>query len=248
MAEERVRTRVKAAPGGDRHAVHVKPHPQSIRKGTPHFPCPPSPFFLEHGGRAGAVHRGRGALPAAGRRKIRKPVVPATSELSNADLGTLDEVRIVKGQQRDEDRHRKADPPRKPAPMICCHPTSLGNCDTRHLTAKNVQSTIPNGLPSTKPTRMPRLFEVSKLSAQLPESTIPVFASANSGMMRKATGLCRKCCTLYDGDVSSPCVNGIAKASSTPASVAWTPDLSMQYHMTRPGIRYKDEPMHLQAV
>ena len=60
--------------------------------------------------------------------------------------------------------------------MLCVHTTSLGNCDTCHLTAKNVQSTIPNGLPRKKPTRMPTLFEVSKLSAQFPGRTMLVFA------------------------------------------------------------------------
>ena len=47
---------------------------------------------------------------------------------------------MVKGQQRDKDRHRKADAAEKPAPMMCFHPTSLGNCDTPNLTAKSAEN------------------------------------------------------------------------------------------------------------
>ena len=99
---------------------------------------------------------------------------------------------MVKGQQRDKDRHRKSDAAEKTSAHDVLPPDLTRQLRHTPFDRHKRAETIPNGLPSTKPTRMPRLFEVSKLSAQLPVSTIPVFASANSGMMRKVTGLCKK--------------------------------------------------------
>ena len=49
---------------------------------------------------------------------------------------------------------------------------------------------------------------------------IAVLANAKIGMMINATGLCKKCCKIQDGDFSSPSPKGIAKANKTPVIVA----------------------------
>jgi hypothetical protein len=62
-----------------------------------------------------------------------------------------------------------------------------------------------------------------------------VFTKAKRGTIIKATGLCKKCCSLYDTFSSSFLLNGITNASNTPARVACTPDFKKQYHITIPG-------------
>ena len=128
-------------------------------------------------------------------------------------------------------------PPKNPAPTICLQEISLDNWDRRVFTAKKPARKMPNGLPKNKPAKTPKLLGAARPSNHLPLNDIPVFASAKTGMIMKATGLCRKCCSLYDGDFSLPSPNGRANASRTPANVAWTPDCNIKYHIKTPGIR-----------
>ena len=54
----------------------------------------------------------------------------------------------------------------------------------------------------------------------LPLKMIAVLANAKIGKTIKATGLCKKCCKIYEDDFSSPLPNGIVKANRTPVIVA----------------------------
>ena len=53
-----------------------------------------------------------------------------------------------------------------------------------------------------------------------PLNTIAVFVKAKIGKMINATGLCKKCCKIYEVDFLSPLPNGIANANNTPVIVA----------------------------
>lgn len=53
-----------------------------------------------------------------------------------------------------------------------------------------------------------------------PLKTMAVLANAKMGKMINATGLCKKCCKMYEVDFSSPLPNGMANAYKTPVMVA----------------------------
>lgn len=170
--------------------------------------------------------------------KMRKPATPATSELSKMlifELWTI--AALSKAKTVIKIDIVNPIPPKKPAAMICFQSTSSGNSDKPILTAKKLNKAMPKGLPTSNPAKMPKLFDVIKPSVQFPVSAMPVFASAKSGMMINATGLCKKCCNLWDGDFLSPSPKGMVKARRTPAIEAWIPDLSIKYHMIKPGTR-----------
>ena len=117
-------------------------------------------------------------------------------------------------------------PPRIPAPAISRHVRSEGNRQ-RPLPTATAQSKItPTGLPSVNPAIMPTLLGLVRLFSQSALTAMPVLASAKIGRMMKATGLCKNCSSLCEGDASSSALaeNGMAKASATPAIVACTPD------------------------
>lgn len=86
---------------------------------------------------------------------------------------------------------------------------------------------------------MPALLAFSRSCPHPELITIPVLASAKIGKMTNATGLCRKCSSRWEGDASSSgfAENGMANARSTPAIVAWTPDLSIKNHISAPPSR-----------
>ena len=111
-------------------------------------------------------------------------------------------------------------PAKKPTPRICFHLRSPGKTHKRNATAIKENSKIPSGLPITSPDIIPILFMCDKPCIQSPLSTIHVLASANNGRIKNATGLCKKCCNVYDGDLSSPFEKGITKANKTPVIVA----------------------------
>ena len=91
-------------------------------------------------------------------------------------------------------------PPRNPAPMICLHETLSGRRERPSFTARQANRAMPNGLPAKSPAKMPRLLLEVSPPAQLSASVMPVLARAKSGMMTNATGLCRKCCSLWEGE------------------------------------------------
>ena len=47
-----------------------------------------------------------------------------------------------------------------------------------------------------------------------------VFAKAKIGKIKKATGMCKKCCKIIDGDFFLPVPNGMANANKMPVIVA----------------------------
>ena len=113
-------------------------------------------------------------------------------------------------------------PPRIPAPEICRQFKSDGKRHMPLATATKHRSVTPKGLPRIKPAMMPTLFVLVPLCIQSVPTTMPVFANAKIGKMMKATGLCKKSSSLWEGDSRSLSwgENGIAKASVTPAIVA----------------------------
>ena len=84
-------------------------------------------------------------------------------------------------------------PPKNPAPRICAHDNSPALWERPDRIAKKLAVTIPRGLPMNNPVKTPRLFGDCNSLIHLPVNTIPVFARAKSGMIKKATGLCKKC-------------------------------------------------------
>ena len=69
-----------------------------------------------------------------------------------------------------------------------------------------------------------------------PVKLMPALANANTGSTKKATTECRSCSRLFSGElpVSTDRPSGMNIASTTPASVAWTPDFSVATHMMMP--------------
>ena len=110
-------------------------------------------------------------------------------------------------------------PPKIPAPTIFFHFKSVGKVQSPKPTPINDKCHIPSGFPITSPASIPRLFESPKPLYQLLVSTIPVLAIANKGRIKKATGLCKKCCSIKEGDFSPPSPNGITKANNTPVMI-----------------------------
>ena len=129
-------------------------------------------------------------------------------------------------------------PPNIPAPKIFFHFKSLGSLQIPIVTAKKEKRKIPNGLPTTSPSIIPIEFAWLNPSCQLPFMAMQVLAMANNGRIKKATGLCRKCCNRYDEVFFPPFPNGITNANRTPVMVACTPEFSMKYHMKAPPIKY----------
>ncbi len=85
-------------------------------------------------------------------------------------------------------------PPNIPAPIMSFQRNSLGKEQMPRLTAKNENNQIPKGFPITKPAIIPTELEFNRPSCQSPVIGIPVLAIANKGRIKKATGLCKKCC------------------------------------------------------
>jgi hypothetical protein len=167
--------------------------------------------------------------------------MPATSEA--ARIAIFDAL-MVSGAPVNARLVMKIDivepmPPSRPAPRTWRHARSSGRRHRPSVTAAHVNRKIPTGLPTTRPSMMPMLLAPRSSVAQPVPITMPVLASANSGRIRKVTGLCRMCSSWCEGECASSSLgeNGIAKASSTPAMVACTPDLSIRNHISAPPAR-----------
>ena len=97
-------------------------------------------------------------------------------------------------------------PPRSPAPKTCFQFISAGSRHTPNNTAMKATSVMPNGLPMTRPIKMPKLLVLLRSCSQLDPITMPVLARAKIGSIKKATGLCRRCSSMCDGDCASSCL------------------------------------------
>lgn len=87
-------------------------------------------------------------------------------------------------------------PARKPIPKTCFHFKPDGNAQTPMDTAIKLNKKTPKGLPIISPAKIPMLPDSAKPVSQPFPKTIAVFASAKSGRIIKATGLCNQSCNL----------------------------------------------------
>ena len=90
-------------------------------------------------------------------------------------------------------------------------------------TARTHNNVTPNGLPKIKPAMMPMVFVLVTLCIQSVPTTMPVFANANIGKMTKATGLCKKSSSLWEGDSRSLSLeeNGMARQALARSFHRW---------------------------
>lgn len=128
-------------------------------------------------------------------------------------------------------------PANVPTPKMCFQFKSLGIVHKLSLVDRYVNNKIPKGLPSTSPKNIPKLYFSKIMDERLLFKNIIVLAKAKIGNIKNATGLCKNFCKMYEVDFSSPLPKGIAKANSTPDTVACTPEFSIKYHMATPPIR-----------
>ncbi|MNG12215.1 hypothetical protein D3C84_958130 [compost metagenome] len=87
-------------------------------------------------------------------------------------------------------------PPSIPAPNMWGHFNFFGKVQKPEFTPIKEKSKIPKGFPITNPKTIPNVFVWSKPSCQSGSMAMHVFAMANNGKIRNATGLCKKCCSL----------------------------------------------------
>ena len=88
-------------------------------------------------------------------------------------------------------------PPRSPAPKTCF---KFGIRYTPSNTAKKATSVMTNGLPKTRPIKMPKLLVLLRSCNQHHPMTMFVLAEAKMGSIKKATSLLSRCLSLCDGD------------------------------------------------
>ena len=129
-------------------------------------------------------------------------------------------------------------PPKNPVPVNVFHLMPEGNLQRPMATPVKEKRLIPKGFPINKPAIIPMLLECDNAENISPDNAIQVFAIANKGRIKNATGLCKKRCNKYDGDLVPCFLNGIANASNTPVMVACTPECSIKYHMIIPPTKY----------
>jgi hypothetical protein len=158
-------------------------------------------------------------------------------DMSMANFAWL--IRATSSKARNEIKIDivKPIPPKKPTPKMCLQHTFAGNLDHLFRTMNQVNKTIPAGLPRTKPKMIPKsrgLINCVKEKLLIEKA---VFASAKTGIINSATGICRAFSNLFDILSLLPLPKGITKAKSTPLIEACTPDLSIQYHKKIPPSR-----------
>ena len=112
--------------------------------------------------------------------------------------------------------------------------TSGGNLTHPDRTAMPTKPTMPMGLPRNSPAMMPSVTGCIRLSMENPESESPALANANRGRIANATGTCRSCSSPRSGERPSESRMGMHSAIRTPASVAWTPELSTAIQSATP--------------
>ena len=153
--------------------------------------------------------------------KTKKPKSPAINEeikIINFELFII--VSLSKASKVTKIDIVKPIPAKSPTPKIDFQFKSDGSLQSPKVTAKSAKIKIPKGLPTIRPSAIPKLLFSVNVCEMSPLKTIAVLANANIGKIIKATGLCRKCCKIYEVDFSPPLPNGMAKANKTPVIVA----------------------------
>ena len=86
-------------------------------------------------------------------------------------------------------------PPKIPAPMSFLSEMDWERLAMPIFTASRLTSTMPRGLPITRPKKMPRLSGLSSCASVFELMAMAVFERANSGRMMNVTGHCILCST-----------------------------------------------------
>ena len=126
-------------------------------------------------------------------RKI-NPIVPAINEaIRIAIFELLTTLSLANARSVMKIDMVKPIPPKNPAPIMFFHFKSDGITQSPKPTPINEKRKIPKGFPIVRPAMIPRLFVCSKPLCHVSPMAIHVFATANKGRIKNATGLCRKC-------------------------------------------------------
>ncbi|MNN22373.1 hypothetical protein D3C81_1357300 [compost metagenome] len=97
-------------------------------------------------------------------------------------------------------------PASKPIRQTPLHVTPGGSAHQPMRTIRKLAPMMPSGLPATSAIRTPSITVIEPLADRsMPSSETPAFASANMGMMPKATYGCRAICTRLTGGSKSRC-------------------------------------------
>ena len=87
----------------------------------------------------------------------------------------------------------KPTPPRTDTPPIWPQFTPCGRSDSFSFTVSHVARKMPSGLPNSRPQNTPMVTGfVTMDKGSMPVSTTLAFENANSGRMKKYTGMCRR--------------------------------------------------------
>ena len=127
----------------------------------------------------------------------KNPIAPATVEAIKIAIFDW----VISSGLSNASRAMKIDivkpmPPRNPTPIICFQFKSSGNLQSPNETDMILKRKIPRGLPTISPTKIPMLFDCVKLDIQSLSMLMQVFAKANNGSIKNATGLWSQCCNL----------------------------------------------------
>ena len=154
-------------------------------------------------------------------RRNTKPDTPAKTEATSIEnLASILKIGSLKESNAIKIDIVNPMPASNPKPKICFQLALEGNEAIPDLTAIQENRVTPSGLPMVKPNIMPspsgllRPFNISF------SNLIFVLASANMGMIRKFTGLTMMCSRCSSGEALFIGLDGIVKASKTPAIVA----------------------------
>lgn len=127
--------------------------------------------------------------------RMMNPAIPETREaMSIAIFEILIKTGSVKARSVMKMDIVNPIPPSNPAPSITLHFKPCGSSERPAATAMNENRRIPRGLPATSPAIMPG--EGAAANPEIPPSSgMAVFASAKSGRIMNATGICNPCAT-----------------------------------------------------
>ena len=86
---------------------------------------------------------------------------------------------------------------------------------------------------------MPSMTGLTRTPVPMPASDTPALAKPNTGRTTNATHGCSMFSSRCNGEATESGwpgerSSGIVRANSTPATVAWMPDLSTAYQSSRP--------------
>jgi hypothetical protein len=165
----------------------------------------------------------------------KNPLIPEITEAARmANLELLMIVLSLKARRVMKIDIVNPMPAKRPVPVICFQLIFWGKDVILSLTAIKQKARMPNGLPAISPAMIPITYLSDKIPVKPLSTIIAVLARAKRGRIIKATGLCKACCILSEGELPLSLRNGIAKASRTPETVACTPLRDMKYHIIIP--------------